>query len=257
MNKILFILIILFNINTTFCNELIHVIFFEYRNEASIPLRMGFVSNSSDYYDISLEQDVPPLPPPDAVIPVFEIMDTSKNEMKYSQIEYKESSDGQFVKTYMVRLLGNAQVDFGLSVKGLPLGVDSIIVKDKINGNLFRWIVSSPKDTTMLRFYSQFAIDVYYNSDKINSIEENNKDSELENYLNSKLTISNNELINYDSEIKILNVTNILGMELVDNKEMNKGDNFKLKENINSTNNSIFIYIEYKNKRHLIKKIAQ
>lgn len=255
MRKIIFISLFLISFSISLSNELKHVIFFEYRNEAAVPLRMGFVPNSNDFYDVDLEQDVPPLPPPDAVIPVFEIMDTAKNEMKYSQIEYKESASGQFMKTYMVRLLGNAQVDYGLSIKGLPLGVDSIIVKDKINGNLFRWVVSSPKDTTMLRFYSQFAIDVYYNSDKINSIESENNDNELNNYLNSKIVINNNHLYNNDNEIKILSVTNLLGIDLT-NSNIQFENKIHLNEKFLSSNKSIFIYIEYKNKRHLVKKIT-
>jgi hypothetical protein len=254
----IFLVLSLFS-NNSYSKNIKHVVYFDYRNEATVSLNLGVDSIATDYYDKELgEQDIPPLPPPDAVIPVFEILDTVKNEMKYSQNEYKKLEEGIFSKTFLIRLLGNAQEDFKLSVKGLPLGIDSLIIKDKINGNLFRWKLNQdvPKDTMMLRFYSQFAIEVFYNSLNATSVKDekddngNNRNKTLiTDYLNSNIQLLDNNIILNDNKIKILNIFDILGNQLIFSNDLIIKDKSK--------NKLVFIYIEYNNERHFIKKILQ
>lgn len=252
-------------VNTSFTKEksIKHNLLFEYDNEAAVALRMGMDSSATDYWDKDLEQDLPPLSPPEGVIPTFFVLDTATKQNKLSQIDYKLYQEGLTKKNYIVRLLGNPQVNYKLIVPFLPDEVDSLIVKDRISGNFLRWkVTQSNKDTVISNLYTQFEIDVFYNTISLSinkEIEKNNIISEEMNYLYSNILLKNNQIEILDYNINLLAIYDING-KIIKNYEDN---NFNLNNNIDNSiinlenNNSklIFIHVEINNKRHYLKFI--
>ena len=74
------------------------------------------------------------------------------------------------------------------------------------------------------------------------------KQPQLEGLQNIILYKDNNIILN-DNKIKILNIFDILGNQLIFSNDLNIKDKSK--------NKLVFIYIEYNNERHFIKKILQ
>lgn len=251
-------------VNTSFTKEksIKHNILFEYNNEASVILRLGMDSSATDFWDKDLEQDLPPLPPPDGVIPTFFVLDSSIKQNKLSQIDYKSYEEGITKKNYIVRLLGNPQVNYKLVIPFMPIEVDSIIVKDRISGNFLRWkVTESNKDTIISNLYTQFEIDVFYNTINL-SINDNNNDNYIKNeeinYLYSKVIYKNNTINILDSKINVLAIYDING-KIIENYQQN--NNYILNKNnsiIELENNHlklIFLHVEINNKRHYLKFI--
>lgn len=252
-------------VNSSFTKEksIKHNLLFEYNNEATVFMRMGMDSSATDFWDKELEQDLPPLPPPDGVIPTFFVYDTISKQNKLSQIDYKLYEEGYVKKNYIVRLLGNPQINYKLLVPFLPDEVDSLIVKDRITGNFLRWkVTESNKDTVISNLYTQFEIDVFYNTISLGinkEIDKNNLLSDEMNYLYSNIIFKNNQLEILDNQIKILSIYDING-KTIKNYELNNSnynqnnDNSNINlENYNSK--LIFIHVEINNKRHYLKFI--
>lgn len=250
MKRIIYIFLVVLLTTNLKAENIRSTLYFGYNQEAEVSLQFGVDGNLTDGYDYGIEQDVPPLPPPDGVIPVFEIYDSLNKEMKYSQIEYKRYEEDRFSKIYNIRLMGNAQVDFTLSFKGVPNGIDSILIKDKINGNIFRWLVTTPKDTVMPRFYSQFQMEVFYNRNKATSINTDEYLNSLElSELDKLIIVDSRKIYTSSDEVSIIAIFNTLGQKLNVNSENGEF-------NLDEVNDKVlFINIEYKKKRQTIKRI--